>query len=1010
MRTSLRLASAAPLLAFVLATSAAPAPPRPRPAGVDLVVARDGSGDFGTVQAALDALPAGAARTRVVLVRNGVYREKLFVTKSRVAIVGEDREKTRIEYAELRREWRAVHPDDQGAAVVNVGDDVTDLVLANLTIRNDYGAKSGERDHQFAIRSGGSSTRIVLLHANVVADGGDTVSLWNAFTGMSYHASCTFEGWVDFVCPRGSSFVTNSRFVAHSPTAAIWHDGSKDRDHRFVVRSSRFDGEPGFPLGRNNRDGQFYLLDCAFSPNMADRPIYLPSAPETYAWEPRVFFHGCHGEDGDRAWFADNLRDADFSPAPVEITPEWTFCGQWDPEGTMSAVLPFVAVPRPRDQARDVPLFGARLRWVPARGATAHELFLGATSAPPLVARLRGESFDTGPLAPATAYFWRVDAITPQGRVPGETWRFTTAGRPMKIVLAGDSTVTDGQGWGRGFAARLLPGAECVNLSRGGRSTKSYLEEGLWEKVLAERPDVVLIQFGHNDAPGKGPDRETDARTTYRENLARMVDEARSAGAAPVIVTSLTRRYLDEIGCIRSDLGDYVEGAISVARERRVPLVDLHAKSIELLERMNALEVVALGIPKPDGTLDRTHLSPAGSVLFGALVADELAKAVPRLAPGLESGGVGLPHPAPQAPPAASAPSGPTTASAASTSPAGAISSLRGLLDRPEPFFATGEAVRIAEQLLFFQRANGGWPKNLDMVSPLGERERQDLARHRDESDTTIDNGATVTQMRFLARVATVTGQERFRSSFLSGLDFLLAAQLPGGGWPQFFPLRRDYSRHATFNDGAMTGVMSLLRDVARRAYAYALVDEGRRARASAAFDNGLRFVLASQVVVSGRRMAWCAQHDAVTFEPRGARTFEPASLSGAESADVVELLMAVDAPSREVVKAVDAAVEWFRAVAIRGLRVERLERPGSPGGVDVVAVPDPNAPPVWARFYGIGTNRPLFVGRDGVPRERLDQIERERRTGYAWYGTWPERILAKDYPAWKARLTSEAP
>ena len=363
--------------------------------------------------------------------RNGVYREKLFVTKSRLAIVGEDREKTRIEYAELRREWRKTHPDDWGAAVVNVGDDVTDLVLANLTIRNDYGARTGDRDHQFAIRSGGNATRIVLLHANVIADGGDTVSLWNAFTGMTYHAFCTFEGWVDFVCPRGTSYVTNSRFVAHSPTAAIWHDGSKDRDHRFVVRSSRFEGDPGFPLGRNNRDGQFYILDGAFSASDG-RPADLPAVAR-----PRPT-PGSRGPTSTAAaettatspGSPTTSTNADFSPSAAEITPEWTFCGQWDPEGTMPAVLPFAAVPRPHDGARDVPLFGAVLRWVAARGATALRALLrpGRRAARAWPAS-RGRAGRPARSPRGRATRGASTRSGPAGRVRGETWTLHD-GRP----------------------------------------------------------------------------------------------------------------------------------------------------------------------------------------------------------------------------------------------------------------------------------------------------------------------------------------------------------------------------------------------------------------------------------------------------------------------------------------------------------------------------------------------------------------------------------------------------
>ena len=992
------LAAALPFLGLLLAPPLLAAAPKARPAGVDLVVAQDGSGDFTTIQAALDALPRTATRTRVVLVRNGVFREKVFVTKSRLAIVGEDREKTRIELGVLRRDWRKGHADDWGAAVVNVGDDVTDLLLGNLTIRNDYGASTGDRDHQFAIRGGGNLTRIVLLHANVLSEGGDTLSLWNAFTGLTYQAYCTFEGYVDFVCPRGSSWVSSSRFVAHNMTAAIWHDGSKDRDHRFVVRSSLFDGDPGFPLGRNTRDGQFYRLDCAFSDAMADEPITQPSAPETYAWEPRAFFHGCRGDGGDRAWWADSLQRADFSPAPEEITPAWTFCGQWDPEETMPAVLPFAAVPRPLDGATEVPPFGARLRWVGARGATAHELFFGKADDPPRVARLGGgtAAWETGPLEPGARYSWRVDAIGPEGRVRGATWRFTTKARPLRIALAGDSTVTERQGWGAGLAALVRPGGTIENHAKGGRSTKSFLEEGLWDGTLAGKPDVVLIQFGHNDAPGKGPEREADAFTAYRENLARMVDEARAGGARPVLLTSLTRRYVDEEGCVRSDLGFWAEAARAVAFEKRVPLLDLHRLSIEAVDRMSPAEVAALGVPKEDGTLDRTHLSPAGSALFGAIVARELGRVVPDLAPAFA-----LPPPEPPAAPA------PGTADLAEPNVrSSAVHTLAPLLEKPTAFFSTPEAARVGENLLLWQRANGGWPKDLDMVLPLSPAQRTTLLRRKERTDTTIDNGATTTQVRYLARLYATARDGRFRAGALRGIDFLLAAQYPNGGWPQFFPLKGDYSRHVTFNDDAIARTMELLDDVAHGTAPFEWTDGALRALSRDAFAAGIRCIVASQVLVDGVPTAWCAQHDEVTLAPRPARKFEPVSLSGSESVGLVELLMRVEKPGPDVVAAVDAAVAWLSAVALRGLRVER--RTAADGSTDTVAVPDPSAPPLWARFYEIGTNRPLFTGRDAVVRYRLDEIERERRVGYAWYVTRPARLLEKDYPAWKAKLARE--
>jgi pectinesterase len=209
----------------------------------------------------------------------------------------------------------------------------------------------------------------------------------------------------------------------------------------------------------------------------------------------------------------------------------------------------------------------------------------------------------------------------------------------IRIVLAGDSTVTDASGWGRGFAARLGPGAECINLARSGRSSRSYRDEGHWQKVLEQKPDYILIQFGHNDQPGKGPDRETDPKTTYREFLARYVAEARAAGARPILVTSLARRNFTPEGKFRPDgLVPYVEAARALAKEQDVPLVDLYARSVERLESLGP-EASAEFDPKPaspapgkPATADRTHLSPKGSEVFGRMVAEELRKAEPALA------------------------------------------------------------------------------------------------------------------------------------------------------------------------------------------------------------------------------------------------------------------------------------------------------------------------------------------------------------------------------------------
>ncbi|MGD0016184.1 MAG: rhamnogalacturonan acetylesterase [Verrucomicrobiia bacterium] len=202
----------------------------------------------------------------------------------------------------------------------------------------------------------------------------------------------------------------------------------------------------------------------------------------------------------------------------------------------------------------------------------------------------------------------------------------------IRIVLAGDSTVTTNAGWGIGFVSCLRGDIECINLSRGGRSSKSFIVEGLWKECLELKPDYILIQFGHNDQPGHGPDRETDPQTTYRQFITQYVDDARAAGIKPVLITSLSRRQWGEDGKIHSKLQPNVDVVKEIAVEKRVPLVDLHARSIELYEKLGKDGCNELSPKKGDG-YDATHLNAKGSDLIGPIVAEELKKVVPDLAP-----------------------------------------------------------------------------------------------------------------------------------------------------------------------------------------------------------------------------------------------------------------------------------------------------------------------------------------------------------------------------------------
>jgi pectinesterase len=197
----------------------------------------------------------------------------------------------------------------------------------------------------------------------------------------------------------------------------------------------------------------------------------------------------------------------------------------------------------------------------------------------------------------------------------------------------GDSTVTEQAGWGLGFKQLLTDQAECINTAQGGRSSMSFMKEGLWTNALALKGDYYLIQFGHNNEMGK-PGHSTDM-PTFISDMTRYVDDARALGAKPVLVTPLTRRQWDKSspGKIKSSLTAYAEEVKKIAADNKVPLVDLHTRSVELCEKLGRERCNAFSPPKGTYGIDGTHLNAEGSLLFARLVVEELVRAVPELKP-----------------------------------------------------------------------------------------------------------------------------------------------------------------------------------------------------------------------------------------------------------------------------------------------------------------------------------------------------------------------------------------
>jgi PelA/Pel-15E family pectate lyase len=323
-------------------------------------------------------------------------------------------------------------------------------------------------------------------------------------------------------------------------------------------------------------------------------------------------------------------------------------------------------------------------------------------------------------------------------------------------------------------------------------------------------------------------------------------------------------------------------------------------------------------------------------------------------------------------------------------------------------WYQTDEAARIADQLLIYQKDNGGWEKNIDMAAMLTQKQKEELAAKKsDISETTIDNRSSYTQVEYLAKVITASllkptppnNFPKYKEAFNKGLDYVISSQYENGGFPQFFPLKKGYYTHITFNDDAMIGVLEVFRDIANKADDYKFVDEERRLKAEKAVAKAVPLILKLQVEIGGKKTVWVQQYDEFTLKPAWARKFEPPCLTGNESVAIVKFLMK-EKQTPQITAAIEAAIDWFQKNKLEGIRWVRTN------GENAV-VKDKDAPALWARFYEFETMKPIFIGRDSVIKYDVTQIEAERRNGYAWYGSWPRTLLERDYPKWKAKLAN---
>jgi PelA/Pel-15E family pectate lyase len=336
-------------------------------------------------------------------------------------------------------------------------------------------------------------------------------------------------------------------------------------------------------------------------------------------------------------------------------------------------------------------------------------------------------------------------------------------------------------------------------------------------------------------------------------------------------------------------------------------------------------------------------------------------------------------------------------------------------LRQPDAYYGTAPARHIADVVVSFQTPAGGWSKNMGFNGALrlpGQPyaannlnafpDPNDFDKPRDPQWNyvgTLDNDATNTELHFLARVQALTpgkDGDAYRASFIKGIRYLLAAQYPNGGFPQVYPLEGGYHDAITFNDNAVSESAETLGDVAEAKPGYDFVPADLRKQAGAAADRALQCILASQITIDGKKTIWPQQEDALTLAPVSARNYEPGALAASESADLLEYLMSIQNPSKELVASIDAGVTWLKDHAVYGF--EYSGGRGVEGGRRLVA--KDGAGPLWARYYSIPAQKPIFGDRDKTLHDDVNELSLERRNGYAWYSAGEQKTI-DDYATW---------
>lgn len=307
----------------------------------------------------------------------------------------------------------------------------------------------------------------------------------------------------------------------------------------------------------------------------------------------------------------------------------------------------------------------------------------------------------------------------------------------------------------------------------------------------------------------------------------------------------------------------------------------------------------------------------------------------------------------------------------------------------------------LAEKMLVYQLPIGGWGKQLDDKSvvnynlPLDEDLLKKIKATGDDH-ATIDNNATSREINALIKAYSTTKNPEYLKSAEKGISYLLLMQYKNGGFPQYYPNSGLYRKQVTYNDNAMINALTVLYNVAEGKNDFDVVDSKLKEKSKIAVQKGIECILKTQVLQKGNPTIWGDQYNEITLQPDKARAFEPISLATGESVGIIRFLM-LQPVTPEVEKSIKSAVKWFKQNKIEGY----IYNVSKVNGKAVRTLAEDKNSVIWARFYDINSNKPLFGDRDGSVKYNYNEVSEERRNGYSWFGDFADKLINKEYPKW---------